>query len=256
MGNLSLHYDDFEISDHVNPVTTSPTMGKTKKAAAAPAPVADSAIDDIFAGPSKSKSDKSKTDKSEKKKKSGSGKEGAVEAAKKKDVKEKKSEQSKKEKDGGDKKESKPKKDKSEVVDNEPAVIEFVDPSAVAKAVAQAKQADKKRDRKAVDEDIAFRDSRGDGDREYSRRRRQSSTSGIESLVPSLFQALTPGRRTEEGYLIFKEAELAIDPEAGGTPLCPFDCECCKLAALRPKLTCRLLNSTYPVVHSMHRSTR
>jgi hypothetical protein len=37
------------------------------------------------------------------------------------------------------------------------------------------------------------------------------------------------GRKTEEGFLIYKEAELDIDPEAGGTDLCPFDCECCKL---------------------------
>lgn len=36
------------------------------------------------------------------------------------------------------------------------------------------------------------------------------------------------GRKTEEGFLIFKEAELGINPEAGGTPLCPFDCDCCK----------------------------
>jgi len=28
--------------------------------------------------------------------------------------------------------------------------------------------------------------------------------------------------------MIYKEAELDIDPEAGGTDLCPFDCECCK----------------------------
>jgi hypothetical protein len=36
------------------------------------------------------------------------------------------------------------------------------------------------------------------------------------------------GRKTEEGFLIYKEAELDIDPEAGGTDLCPFDCECCE----------------------------
>ncbi|KAG8964694.1 hypothetical protein FRC03_001461 [Tulasnella sp. 419] len=37
-----------------------------------------------------------------------------------------------------------------------------------------------------------------------------------------------PRRRTEEGYLIYKEDELGIDPEKGGdTPLCPFDCNCC-----------------------------
>jgi len=36
-----------------------------------------------------------------------------------------------------------------------------------------------------------------------------------------------PRRKTEEGFGIFKEAELGINPEAGGTPLCPFDCDCC-----------------------------
>ncbi|KAF5337324.1 hypothetical protein D9611_003312 [Ephemerocybe angulata] len=35
-----------------------------------------------------------------------------------------------------------------------------------------------------------------------------------------------PRRKTEEGWGIFKEAELGIDPTAGDTPLCPFDCDC------------------------------
>ncbi|EIW67339.1 hypothetical protein TREMEDRAFT_64590 [Tremella mesenterica DSM 1558] len=34
-------------------------------------------------------------------------------------------------------------------------------------------------------------------------------------------------RKTEEGFLIYKESELGIDPTSGGTPLCPFDCDCC-----------------------------
>jgi hypothetical protein len=42
-----------------------------------------------------------------------------------------------------------------------------------------------------------------------------------------MLRAELAGRKTEEGFLIYKEAELDIDPEAGGTPLCPFDCECC-----------------------------
>jgi Mg-chelatase subunit ChlI len=36
-----------------------------------------------------------------------------------------------------------------------------------------------------------------------------------------------PRRKTEEGFSIYKEAELGINVEAGGTPLCPFDCKCC-----------------------------
>jgi hypothetical protein len=35
--------------------------------------------------------------------------------------------------------------------------------------------------------------------------------------------------------LIYKEAELDIDPEAGGTDLCPFDCECCKSKCPPPR---------------------
>ncbi|KAG7099358.1 hypothetical protein E1B28_001214 [Marasmius oreades] len=36
-----------------------------------------------------------------------------------------------------------------------------------------------------------------------------------------------PRRKTEEGWLIFKEDELGINDEGGDTPMCPFDCQCC-----------------------------
>lgn len=36
-----------------------------------------------------------------------------------------------------------------------------------------------------------------------------------------------PRRKTEEGFLIYKEDELGINAESGDTPLCPFDCQCC-----------------------------
>ncbi|KAK8854874.1 hypothetical protein IAR55_003613 [Kwoniella newhampshirensis] len=96
-------------------------------------------------------------------------------------------------------------------------VVEVIDPSSVppttailptavtasskgkGKVVDMGKAKGVKRDRKDDEEDEMFRDSRGEG----------------------------PRRKTEEGFLIYKEAELKIDPEAGGTPLCPFDCDCC-----------------------------
>lgn len=34
-------------------------------------------------------------------------------------------------------------------------------------------------------------------------------------------------KQTEEGYAIYTEDELGLGRKAGGTPLCPFDCECC-----------------------------
>ncbi|KAJ7169684.1 hypothetical protein C8R46DRAFT_1089652 [Mycena filopes] len=36
-----------------------------------------------------------------------------------------------------------------------------------------------------------------------------------------------PRRKTEEGFLIYKEDELGIGDEGGQTDLCPFDCQCC-----------------------------
>ncbi|CAD6921316.1 unnamed protein product [Tilletia controversa] len=33
-------------------------------------------------------------------------------------------------------------------------------------------------------------------------------------------------KRTEEGFPIYSESELKIG-QGGGTPLCPFDCDCC-----------------------------
>ncbi|KAJ0247289.1 hypothetical protein HA466_0167210 [Hirschfeldia incana] len=37
-----------------------------------------------------------------------------------------------------------------------------------------------------------------------------------------------PRKRTEDGLLVFTEDELGINKaNAGNTPLCPFDCQCC-----------------------------
>jgi Eukaryotic protein of unknown function (DUF1764) len=61
------------------------------------------------------------------------------------------------------------------------------------------------------------------------------------------FTELDPlGRKTDEGFNIYKEDELGINVEAGGqsnptldesiyvpsgTSLCPFDCNCCECPA-------------------------
>jgi len=89
-------------------------------------------------------------------------------------------------------------------------VVETVhDPSTAARSIPSSKKATKpvknisattqKTSKKGMEELDRFKDSRGTG----------------------------PRRKTEEGFSIFKEAELCISPEAGGTPLCPFDCDCC-----------------------------
>nr|ODN98839.1 hypothetical protein L204_02803 [Cryptococcus depauperatus CBS 7855] len=86
------------------------------------------------------------------------------------------------------------KRDKVKEVDT---VVDLSTVNAAAPKSAVTKKAKKgsKIDRKEEEDDEVFKDSRGTG----------------------------PRRQTEEGYLIFKEAELGIDPEAGGTPLCRQD---------------------------------
>lgn len=91
--------------------------------------------------------------------------------------------------------------------------------------------------------------------RKYRRSKRRiwidSKIQGEQVLVSNDFLVIcdvcltgNPGRKTEEGFSVFKEAELGINPEAGGTcsptfialetdaflgtPRCPFDCDCCK----------------------------
>ncbi|CAA6659419.1 unnamed protein product [Spirodela intermedia] len=37
-----------------------------------------------------------------------------------------------------------------------------------------------------------------------------------------------PRRKTADGLAIYSAEELGVaNPDAGGTPMCPFDCSCC-----------------------------
>ncbi|KAI0724436.1 hypothetical protein C8T65DRAFT_626470 [Cerioporus squamosus] len=83
-------------------------------------------------------------------------------------------------------------------------------PAKVERAVVKQKKPKKDRE-----EEQRFKDSRGTG----------------------------PRRTTEEGFLIYKEDELGIADSGGDTPLCPFDCQCCKLKPW----------SLVPVADALHR---
>ncbi|CEM07797.1 unnamed protein product [Vitrella brassicaformis CCMP3155] len=62
------------------------------------------------------------------------------------------------------------------------------------------------------------------GDSSVARRgRRPKQPSSIDE---DLSLANRPRRYTEEGWPIYTEEELRIG-QGGGTPLCPFDCDCC-----------------------------
>ncbi|KAL7415772.1 hypothetical protein BDY24DRAFT_382183 [Mrakia frigida] len=50
----------------------------------------------------------------------------------------------------------------------------------------------------------------------------------MEAFRNSRGSGKSTGRKTEEGFSIYKEDNLGInDDEGGDTDLCPFDCQCC-----------------------------
>lgn len=193
------------------------TTATTKPAKPAQATAAD--IDDIFAKPKVSKSKPESVVEPEKKKSKGKSKAVSTEEPAGVPINT----------EGGEKKKKKKKTVTAFVPDEDgqessSKVETVVDPSTIPVVIPEPpvttktkKDKGTKRDRKEDEDDEIFRDSRGTG---------PSESALHDSYCFSDLQF--EGRKTEEGFLIYKEAELQIDPEAGGTPLCPFDCDCCK----------------------------
>jgi len=126
-----------------------------------------------------------------------------------------------------------------------PAPETFLDPSAqqsyasTPKTISHDRPVPPRKKQKVVETKLdqeKFRDSRGTGPRKR--------IIPYNEFLPA--QQPLPGRTTDEGFKIFKEDELGINAEAGGqsnpsfdriiyilpgTPLCPFDCDCCECPA-------------------------
>ncbi|KAI5059741.1 hypothetical protein GOP47_0026060 [Adiantum capillus-veneris] len=61
-----------------------------------------------------------------------------------------------------------------------------------------------------------------------SNKKQKSSAPGKEESVAKAPLASGPRKRTNEGFSLYTEEELSWNvKDAGGTPLCPFDCNCC-----------------------------
>ncbi|GBG66828.1 hypothetical protein CBR_g70706 [Chara braunii] len=64
---------------------------------------------------------------------------------------------------------------------------------------------------------------------DYSGRKKKKVKKGQAFSAANVLEDATVNRkRTEEGYRVYTEDELRVSrKQAGGTPLCPFDCDCC-----------------------------
>jgi len=59
---------------------------------------------------------------------------------------------------------------------------------------------------------------------EKAKKRSKSNLDGLDAVVNP--RAKYGNRKVIDGWKIYKEEELKIG-HGGGTPLCPFDCNCC-----------------------------
>ncbi|CAN8290732.1 unnamed protein product [Cochlearia groenlandica] len=60
------------------------------------------------------------------------------------------------------------------------------------------------------------------------KRKRNELDDGFSNNNNNNYTRTRPRKRTEDGLLVFTESELCVNKaNAGFTPLCPFDCNCC-----------------------------
>ncbi|KAK9065555.1 hypothetical protein SSX86_014956 [Deinandra increscens subsp. villosa] len=65
-------------------------------------------------------------------------------------------------------------------------------------------------------------------DESVPRRKKMSKSGGSNVDMFENGQQAGPRRKTADGLTIYTEEELGFGKaDAGGTPLCPFDCDCC-----------------------------
>ncbi|KAL7584608.1 uncharacterized protein C6G9.01c [Lactuca sativa] len=68
----------------------------------------------------------------------------------------------------------------------------------------------------------------GKHDESLDRKKLRNKSGGSNVKIFENEQTVTPKRKTGDGLVIYSEEELGIGKaDAGGTRLCPFDCDCC-----------------------------
>ncbi|KAI3680624.1 hypothetical protein L6452_35397 [Arctium lappa] len=68
----------------------------------------------------------------------------------------------------------------------------------------------------------------GKDSKKENARKKRSRSGGSNVDVFEKEQAARPKRKTADGLVIYSEEDLGIGrADAGGTRLCPFDCDCC-----------------------------
>jgi hypothetical protein len=104
--------------------------------------------------------------------------------------------------------------------------------------VKEAKKANKKSKRTAKSEDDEEEEEEEEEEEQGKRRKKASDSAGgsssslpygvIKSNIVQIINPEAPVERIdpETGYKVYKAHLLRVG-DGGGTPLCPFDCDCC-----------------------------
>jgi hypothetical protein len=103
---------------------------------------------------------------------------------------------------------------------------------------ASAASAKKKKKKEEEEEKAKLKEAGGAGDASAGKKKKKQAGPQSGKFVPAEYSSAKDDidldgifprykrKKTNEGYALYSEKELRID-QGGGTPLCPFDCNCC-----------------------------
>ncbi|GFZ08548.1 hypothetical protein Acr_20g0003560 [Actinidia rufa] len=84
------------------------------------------------------------------------------------------------------------------------------------------------RKRKKTEQDRAKKPMENEADKPDKLIKKKKKKSKVPEESGDVGPPSRPKKRTNDGLTVYTEEELGIGKaDAGGTPLCPFDCSCC-----------------------------
>ncbi|GLT25545.1 hypothetical protein SLA2020_006670 [Shorea laevis] len=113
--------------------------------------------------------------------------------------------------------------------ENEDAAVEHKQPpsSTPKKAGNEIDEIFSGKKRKRPDQEKTEKPKGDEGSKPKSKKKNKDKSKG-GSKEGGTIDPARPRKKTETGLVIYTEEELGINKSnAGGTPLCPFDCDCC-----------------------------
>ncbi|KAJ3697760.1 hypothetical protein LUZ61_001465 [Rhynchospora tenuis] len=94
--------------------------------------------------------------------------------------------------------------------------------------IFQATKSKKRKEKPSQETEQKESEKKAKRDGESKKGKKKGKKSGSGRVLDEGSEAKANRRRTNDGLAIYSAEELGFgNPDAGGTALCPFDCDCC-----------------------------